>query len=109
MTKVVEKPMEQWTPEEKKEVFSQYGCEIIIERATIEQLKDPSLPSDAYVVTYKFENVVYIDLCRGSRIKIFDMYYDKFGPGSIQKIDWGYGRSNPRTWGIKTVEKRKRK
>lgn len=109
MTKVVEKEMEQWSPEEKKEVFSQYGCEILIEKATLQQLKDPSLPSDAYIITYTLNGETHTDLCRGTRIKVFDMYYDKFGPNTIQSIDWGYGRTNPRIWGTKPVEKRKRK
>jgi hypothetical protein len=51
----------------------------------------------------------HIDLVRGSRVKIFDMYYDKYGPGSVKKIDFGYGRTNPKLWGIKQPEKRKRK
>lgn len=109
MTKVVEKEMEQWTPEEKKEIGSQYGCELLLENATLQQLKDPSLPSDAYVVTYIVNDETYVDLCRGTRTKIFDMYYDKFGSGCIQNIDWGYGRTNPKLWGIKVPEKRKRK
>ena len=101
--------MTQWTPEEKKEIVSQYGCELLLEQANMQQIKDPSLPSDAYIVTYKIDDEIHMDLCRGSRIKIFDMYYDKFGPGSIQKIDWGYGRSNPKIWGYQKPEKKKRK
>jgi hypothetical protein len=50
-----------------------------------------------------------MDLCRGTRVKIFDMYYDKFGPDVITKIDWGYGRVSPRIWGYKAPEKKKRK
>lgn len=109
MTKVAEKEMTQWTPEEKKEIPSQYGCELLFERTTLQQIKDPSLPSDAHIVIYRVDGETYMDLCRGRKVKIFDMYYDKFGPGSVQKIDWGYGRTNPRLWGFKTSEKKKRK
>jgi hypothetical protein len=109
MTVVAEKEMSQWTPEEKKEIPCRYGCELIFERTTLQQIKDPSLPNDAYVVIYRVNNETFMDLCRGSRVRVFDMYYDKFGPGSVQKIDWGYGRANPRLWGIKTSEKKKRK
>jgi hypothetical protein len=35
------------------------------------------------------------------------MYYDKFGPGSVQKIDFGYGRVSPRSMGIQSTPKRK--
>ena len=42
-TIVSEKKMSQWTPEEKKETSSLYGCEILFERATLAQVKDRSL------------------------------------------------------------------
>ena len=109
MTKIVEKEMAQWTPEEKKEITSKYGCELLFERTTLQQIKDPSLPSDAYIVTYKVNDETFIDLCRGRRVNIFDMYYDKFGPGVIQKIDWGYGKTNPRLWGNKASTEGKKK
>jgi hypothetical protein len=110
MTQVAEKEMAQWTPEEKKEVPSQYGCELLFERTTLQQIKDPSLPSDAYIVVYRVNNETFMDLCRGRRVNIFDMYYDKFGPGSVQKIDWGYGKTNPRLWGnAKKSEGKKKK
>jgi hypothetical protein len=109
MTQVAEKKMAQWTPEEKKKIPSQYGCEILFERTTLQQIKNPSLPSDAYIVIYRVNDETFMDLCRGSRVKIFDMYYDKFGPESVQKIDWGYGRLNPKLWGYKVSEGKKKK
>ena len=108
-TAVAEKEMTQWTPEEKKETSSRYGCEILFERATLAQVKDPSLPSDAYLIFYRVENQTYMDLCRGRRVKVFDLYYDKFGPGSVQKIDFGYGRVSPRVWGYKAPDGKKKK
>jgi len=108
-TAVAEKEMTQWTPEEKKETSSRYGCEILFERATLAQVKDPSLPSDAYLIFYRIENQTYMDLCRGRRVKIFDLYYDKFGPGSVQKIDFGYGRVSPKVWGYKPPDGKRKK
>ena len=108
-TAVAEKEMTQWTPEEKKETSSRYGCEILFERATLAQVKDPSLPNDAYLIFYRIENQTYMDLCRGKRVKVFDLYYDKFGPGSVQKIDFGYGRVSPRVWGYKAPDGKKKK
>jgi hypothetical protein len=108
-TAVAEKEMTQWTPEEKKETSSRYGCEILFERATLAQVKDPSLPSDAYLIFYRIDNETYMDLCRGRRVKVFDLYYDKFGPGSVQKIDFGYGRVSPRVWGYKAPDGKKKK
>jgi len=108
-TAVAEKEMTQWTPEEKKETSSRYGCEILFERATLAQVKDPSLPSDAYLIFYRIDNETYMDLCRGKRVKVFDLYYDKFGPGSVQKIDFGYGRVSPKVWGYKAPDGKKKK
>ena len=110
MTKLAEKEMTQWTPEERKEIPSRYGCEILFERTTLQQIKDPSFPNDAWIIIYRVDGETFMDLCRGTKVRIFDMYYDKFGPGSVQKIDFGYGRTNPKLWGYKSsTEKKKRK
>lgn len=87
----------------------EYGCEILLEKANIAQVKDPSFPNDAYLVWYVVDGEGHLDLTRGSRVRIFDMYYDKYGPGSVKKIDWGYGRVSPKLWGYKQPEKKKRK
>ena len=73
----------EWTPEEKKDIPPRYGCEILVENGTLAQIKDTSFPNDAYVVSYTLKGNYYMDLCRGTRVKIFDMYYDKFGPGVL--------------------------
>ena len=100
----------EWTKEEKDSLPPKYGCQILVENVTPEQAKDSSWPSDAYLVFYNVKGKNYIDLCRGSkRASIFDLYYDKFGPGALQKITWGYGKVNPRTWGYRAPEKKKRK
>ena len=87
----------------------EYGCEILLEKTNIIQAKDPSFPNDAYIVWYVVDGEEFLDLTRGSRVRIFDMYYDKYGPGSVKKIDWGYGRVNPKLWGYKQPEKKKKK
>ena len=99
----------EWTSEEKKSLPPRYGCELLFEKTTLQQIKDPSLPNDAYLVIYEVDGSSYMDLCRGTRVRIFDLYYDKFGPGALIKIDWGYGRTNPKLWGYKQPEKKKRK
>ena len=88
---------------------SQYGCEILLEKTSLERAKDTSFPNDAYLIWYVVDEKQHIDLVRGTRVRIFDMYYDKYGPGAIQKIDFGYGRTNPKLWGIKQPEKKKRR
>ena len=88
----------------------EYGCEILFERATMVQAKDTSLPNDAYLIWYKVEEEIFMDVTRcRKRVDLFDFYYDKYGPESIQKIDFGYGRVNPKLWGYKAPEKKKKR
>jgi hypothetical protein len=112
MTVVAEKgkKMAEKKQESKKIVAAQYGCEIVLEKTTLQQANDPSFPSDAYLVWYVVDGEEFIDLCRtAKKVSLFDMYYDKYGSGSIKKIDFGYGRVNPKLWGYKAPEKKKRK
>lgn len=89
---------------------SKYGCEILLEKTTMDKVKDKSFPTDARIVKYIESGEEYIDLTRGKKmVNIFDMYYDKYGPGAVQAIDFGYGSVNPKMWGYKVPEKKKRK
>ena len=111
MTVIVEekKEMAETSSTEKKVLPHEYGCQILLEKTTIERAKDSSFPSDAYLIWYNVDDQNCVDLVRGTRVRIFDMYYDKFGPSAIQKIEFGYGRTNPKLWGVKSPEKKKRK
>ena len=104
-----EKNMAEYGKEDKNILPSSYGCDILLQDATVAQAKDSSFPNDAYLIWYNLDGKDRIDLVRGSRSRIFDMYYDKYGPGVVKKIDFGYGRTNPKLWGIKQPEKKKRK
>lgn len=104
-----EKTMAEYGKEEKSILPSSYGCEILLEKTSIEKAKDSSFPNDAYLIWYNIEDKTFIDLVRGTRVRIFDMYYDKYGAGSVRKIDFGYGRTNPKLWGYQKTEKKKRK
>lgn len=110
MRTIAEDTMVEWTKEEKERINSVYGCELIYENATPDQVKDTSVPNDAYLVYYEVAGENYVDVCRGrKRVDIFDLYYDKFGSNTIRKIDFGYGRTNPRLWGEKTKNEKKKK
>ena len=88
----------------------EYGCEILLEKTTIEKAKDSSFPNDAYLIWYLVNEEYYVDLTRcGKKSSLFDMYYDTYGPGAVQRIDFGYGRISPRLWGYKQPEKRKKR
>lgn len=87
-----------------------YGCEIIYENATREQQKDKNIPSDSKLVKYQIDNKIHIDVCRSNKqVNIFDYYYDKYGPGAIQNIDFAYGNIRPNLWGYRQPEKKRRK
>jgi hypothetical protein len=101
--------MTEYGKEEKIIMPSKYGCEVLLEKTTLERAKDTSFPNDAYLIWYTVDGKEHLDLVRGTRVRVFDMYYDTHGPGSVQKIDFGYGRTNPKLWGIKQPEKKKRK
>ena len=102
------KPSSAWSSEEKK-LIGTYGCQLITEDASQEQLMNKKVPTDSMIVTYKSKEKVYKDLCRGSKVNIFDLYFDKFGKGSLISIDWGHGNVKPSQWGYKPPEKKRRR
>ena len=103
------KSMEESSANEKQVFPHEYGCDILLQNTTIDKVKDPSFPNDAYLIWYSIGEETFLDLVRGTRVRIFDMYYDKYGAKAIKKIDFGYGRTNPKLWGYKQPEKKKRK
>ena len=53
-------------------------------------------PTDASIVTYTVDGKVHQDLTRGSRVKLFDMYYDKFT--SVKRIRIWYYLGTIKPW-----------
>tara|TARA_A100001391_G_scaffold126414_2_gene86468 strand:+ start:176 stop:514 length:339 start_codon:yes stop_codon:yes gene_type:complete len=89
---------------------SDYSCQILLEKTTLDAADDKSFPNDARLIWYVVDGVEYIDLTRCTKTsKLFDMYYDKYGKGAVQKIDFGYGTMNPKLWGQKPKKDKKRK
>ena len=89
---------------------SDYSCQILQEKTTLEAANDKSLPNDARLIWYVEDGVEYIDLTRCKKtVQLFDMYYDKYGPGAVKKIDFGYGQVNPKLWGYKKPDDKKKK
>ena len=106
--KIQEEHMDYWTPSEKETCKSRYGCEILIQNGSYDDVRTKEAPNDAYIIKYMVDDEVCYDLTRGSRIKLFDMYWDKFRE-NLKNIDFGYGRVNPKLWGYQAPEKKKRK
>ena len=87
---------------------SDYSCQILLEKTTLDIANDKTFPNDARLVWYVVDGVEHIDLTRCSKTsKLFDMYYDKYGKGAVQKIDFGYGTMNPKLWGQKPKKEKK--
>jgi hypothetical protein len=97
-----------WSKKEKEESKEKYGCEILIENGSLNDVMTTEAPSDAWVVTYEVEGESHRDLARGSRVKLFDMYYDKFKMG-IKIIDYGKGTIKPNLWGYQNTQGPKKK
>ena len=113
-TKIKPEPKEKkeliWTSQEKENHKSEYGCEIVIENGTLEQVSTTNAPTDACIVTYEYNGKVCRDLTRGARVKLFDMYYDKFT--NVKSIEYGQGIIKQSLWGYSgeaTPKKKKRK
>lgn len=105
-----EKEMAEFGSDSKQIAPSDYGCQILLEKTTIEAANDKSFPNDARLIWYIVDGVEYVDLTRCSKTsKLFDMYYDRYGKGAVQKIGFGYGTANPKLWGEKPKKDKKRK
>jgi len=97
-----------WTKEERDTLKSKYGSEILVENGSYEDVNTTQAPSDAYIIKYMHEDKIHFDLTRGTKIKLFDMYWDKF-KGGIQSINYGKGSIKPNLWGYQSTPIRKKK
>ena len=103
-----EAKFEPWTKEEKETSKTNYACEILVSNGTLEDVHTTQAPNDAWVVKYTVDDKVCLDLSRGTRTKLFDMYYDKFRKG-LKSIEYGNGTVSPKLWGYQTKTSRKKK
>jgi len=106
--KNTEEHMEHWTPTEKETCKSRYGCDILLENGSYAEVCTKEAPNDAYIIKYLVENKICFDLTRGTRVRLFDMYWDKFRE-NLKSIEFGYGRYNPKLWGYSKSKNKKRK
>ena len=97
-----------WTKEERDTLRAKYGSEIIVENGSYEDVNTTQAPSDAYIIKYTYEDKERFDLTRGTKVKLFDMYWDKFKDG-IHSIAYGSGTIKPNLWGYQTTSTKKKK
>ena len=59
--------------------------------------KDKKLPKDSFLVVYKVKEEIKHDITRaGSKVEIFDHYYDNYD--GVVSITWTEGIVDPRTY-----------
>jgi len=106
----VKENLDFWTAEERNNSKTKYGCEILISNGSSKEVLMKNAPTDAYIVKYVQEDMVRYDLTRGSKISLFDMYWDKF-KADLKSIEYGNGSIKPNLWGYQspTSKKKKRK
>ena len=97
-----------WTKTEKETTKEIYGCEILVENGSPADVMTKDAPTDASIVTYTVDGKEHQDLTRGSRVKLFDMYYDKF-KSDLKSIDYGYGTIKPSIWNYQSPQSPKKK
>ena len=105
-----EKKETYWTSTEKESLKETYGTEILVENGSASDVMTKEAPTDASIVTYTVDGIEHQDLTRGSRVKLFDMYYDKFA--NVKRIEYGQGTIKPSLWGYNgdaAPKKKKRK
>ena len=108
MTTTTEKKAE--PPKQIEKNTSEYSCQIVLEKTTREKAEDRNLPTDAFNVTYLVEGKEYLDVVRSEKMmNVFDRYYEKYGKGAVQKIDYGHGTIRPNLWNVKPPERKRRK
>ena len=97
-----------WTTEERSNSKIKYGCEILISNGSVQDIGTKKAPTDAYIIKYVQEEKVYYDLTRGTKISLFDMYWDKFKNG-LKSIEYGKGSIKPNLWGYKAPQQKKKR
>ena len=90
---------------------SKYSCQVILEKCTLEQALDRSLPTDARLIRYKVDGKDYLDVTRSAKAaNLFDLYFDTYGKGALQSIDYGKGTISPGQWGyVSSADTKKKK
>lgn len=99
---------ELWTEQELQTCKSIYGCIVLKQNCRPSDADDRSLPTDAFLVKYIIDDEVYYDITRcGKQVKLFDMYYDKFGKGLVN-FTWTKGTVKPKLYGYQPPDSKKK-
>lgn len=82
---------------------------ILHQKCDPELSNDVSLPYTAYIVEYEDDGAISYDIVNSQKqIEIFDYYWDRYREG-LKSFKQTKGRINPKLWGYKTKETKKKK
>lgn len=82
---------------------------IINENCNAEQANDRSLPYNCYLVEYELDGIPAFDLTISDKqMDLFDYYWDNY-KSALKGWKQSEGRVNPRLWGNKQPEKKKKR
>ena len=96
-----------WSQKERDSTKEKYGCEFIVESGSIQDVSIKQAPTDSYIIKYVYNDNIHYDLTRGTKMNLFDMYWDKL-KGDLKEINYGNGNIKPNLWGY-TAPKAKKK
>ena len=96
-----------WSQKERDSTKEKYGCEVIVEGGSIQDVSIKQAPTDSYIIKYVYNDNIHYDLARGTKVNLFNMYWDKL-KGDLKGIDYGNGNIKPNLWGY-TAPKSKKK
>lgn len=81
---------------------------IIHEKCSLTLAEDKTLPLNSYIVSYLCEKELCYDIVQSSSsVNIFDYYYDNYK--NVKLIKYTNGTINPKLYGMKPKENKKRK
>ena len=103
-----EAKFEPWTKEERESSKDKYCCEILVSNGSLADVNSVQVPTDAFIIKYVVDDKTILDLSRGTKTKLFDMYWDKF-KGGLKDIQYGKGNISPKMWGYQSPNASKRK
>ena len=84
------------------------GCKIIHKDCDPSMCLDRSLPYTAFMIEYKEGGISKYDIAAGPKqVDIFDDYWDKYR--DVRGMEWTDGKCNPKMWGYKAPDSKKRK
>ena len=81
---------------------------ILVSNGSLADVNSVQVPTDAFIIKYVVDDKTILDLSRGTKTKLFDMYWDKF-KGGLKDIQYGKGNISPKMWGYQSPNGSKRK